>query len=384
MDTELTNDLKAESKRSPEEKAKLAKKYSKTHQILSLTGSIIFYAVLIILVFTGLSKNILAIAHSYTSNDYIALLIFLGIIGISESIINFPLNFYSGYILEHKYDLSNQTLSKYFLEKLKGMILGLVIGIPLMFAFYYILSEFGSNWWLVLGIFMFIVSVIIGRLAPTLIMPLFYKFKPIENENIKNRILELCKKTGVKIQGIFTFDMSKNTKKANAAFTGMGKSRRIILGDTLMNNFTESEIETVFAHEVGHYTKRHILKMMAVSTIMTFLGLYITAKLYEASLGYFGFTSVSDIAALPLLFLYLSLYGLITTPISNIQSRKYEWEADTFALLTTKDKGAFISAMEKLADQNLADKTPNKIIEYLFHSHPSLEKRIQFARDFPV
>ncbi|HMS33093.1 MAG TPA: M48 family metallopeptidase [Ignavibacteria bacterium] len=384
METELINDLKPESKLSPEEKAKLAKKYSKTHQILSLTGSITFYAVLIILVFTGLSKSILAIAHSYTSNDYFALLIFLGIIGIAENIINFPLNFYSGYVLEHKYDLSNQTLSKYFLEKLKGLILGIVIGIPILFAFYYILSEFGSNWWLILGIFMFIVSVIIGRLAPTLIMPLFYKFKPIENENIKNRILELCKKTGVKIQGIFTFDMSKNTKKANAAFTGMGKSRRIILGDTLMNNFTESEIETVFAHEVGHYTKRHILKMMTVSTIMTFLGLFITAKLYEVSLGYFGFTSVSDISALPLLFLYLSLYGLITTPISNIQSRKYEWEADTFALKTTKDKGAFISAMEKLADQNLADKTPNKIIEYLFHSHPSLEKRIQFAKDFPV
>ena len=384
METELTNEFKPENKISPEEKAKLAKKYSKTHQILSLTGSIIFYAVLIILIFTGLSRSILDLAHSYTSNDYIALLIFLGIIGVAESLINFPLNFYSGYILEHKYDLSNQTLSKYFQEKLKGLILGLVIGIPVMFAFYYILRTFGDNWWLVLGIFMFIVSVILGRLAPTIIMPLFYKFKPIENEGIKNRILELCKKTGVKIQGIFTFDMSKNTKKANAAFTGMGKSRRIILGDTLMNNFSESEIETVFAHEVGHYTKRHILKLMTVSTIMTFLGLFITAKLYEASLGYFGFTSVSDIAALPLLFLYLSLYGLITTPITNIQSRKYEWEADTFALQTTKDKGAFISAMEKLADQNLADKSPNKIIEYLFHSHPSLEKRIQFARDFPV
>ena len=384
METLLTNDLKAETKISPEEKAKLAKKYSKTHQILSLTGSIIFYAVLIILIFTGLSKKILAIAYSYTSNDYFALFIFLGIIGIGESIINFPLNFYSGYILEHKYDLSNQTISKYFLEKLKGMILGLVIGIPVMFAFYYILRTFGDNWWLVLGIFMFIVSVIIGRLAPTIIMPLFYKFKPIENEGIKNRILELCKKTGVKIQGIFTFDMSKNTKKANAAFTGMGKSRRIILGDTLMNNFSESEIETVFAHEVGHYTKKHILKLMLTSTVITFLGLFITAKLYEASLGYFGFASVSDIAALPLMFLYLSLYFLITNPIMNFQSRKYEWEADTFALQTTKDKGAFISVMEKLADQNLSDKTPNKIIEFLFHSHPSLEKRIQFARDFPV
>lgn len=382
MNTEIINNINSNELIREEKKSKLAKKYSKTHQLLSITGSIIFFTVLIILIFTGLSKKIEAIAFSYTSNNYIALIIFLGIVGIFEGIINFPLNFYSDYILEHKYNLSNQTLTIYFTEKLKGFALGLVVGIPVIFAFYYILSSFGENWWLVLGIFMFTFSVIISRLAPTLIMPLFYKFKPIENEVIKNKILKLCEKTGVRIKGIFTFDMSKNTKKANAAFTGIGKSKRIILGDTLINNFSESEIETVFAHEMGHYTKKHLLKMMAASTVLTFAGLFITAKLYEASLSYFGFTSVSEVAALPLLFLYLSLYGLITTPFSNIQSRKYEWEADTFALKTTKDKSAFISSMEKLADQNLADKTPNKIIEYLFHSHPSIEKRIQFAKDF--
>jgi len=378
LETEIIDDNKITS----DERDRRAKKYSRTHQILSLTGSIIFFAVLIILIFTGLSKEIENIAFNYTSNNYLALLIFLGIIGVGQGLINFPLDFYSGYILEHKYDLSNQTITGYFKEKLKGFVLGLFIGIPLMFAFYYILSNSGEMWWLVLGIVMFTFSILLGRIAPTVIMPLFYKFVPVENEDIKNRLLELCKKTGVKVQGIFTFDMSKNTKKANAAFTGMGKSRRIILGDTLMNNFSVSEIETVFAHEVGHYTKRHILKMMTVSTLVTFLGLFITAKLYEASLGYFGFTAVNEIAALPLLFLYLSLYGLVTTPISNIQSRMYEWEADTFALETTKDKVSFVSAMEKLAEQNLADKTPNKIIEFLFHSHPSLEKRIQFGRDF--
>ncbi|MDQ3021934.1 MAG: M48 family metallopeptidase [Bacteroidota bacterium] len=382
MDTKINNDVTANEKLSENEKSKLAKRYSKTHQILSLTGSVIFFTVLLILIFTGLSKQIESAAFSFTSNKYFALLIFLAIIGVCEGIINFPLNFYSDYILEHKYNLSNQTLSVYFIEKLKGFALGLILGIPVIIAFYFILSSFGENWWLVLGIFIFVFSVVINRLAPTLIMPLFYKFKPIENESIKNKILRLCEKADVKIKGIFTFDMSKNTKKANAAFTGMGKSKRIILGDTLMNNFSESEIENVFAHEMGHYKKKHILKLMLTSTVLTFAGLFITTKLYEASLGYFGFTRVSEIAALPLLFLYLSLYGLITTPISNVLSRKYEWEADTFALQTTKDKGAFISSMEKLADQNLADKTPNKILEYLFHSHPSIEKRIQFAKDF--
>ena len=133
---------------------------------------------------------------------------------------------------------------------------------------------------------------------------------------------------------------------------------------------------------MGHYSKKHVLKLIISSTVLSFLGLYVTSVLYVNSLSMFGFTNISEIAALPLLFLYLSLYGLITSPLSNMQSRKYEWEADTYALQTTGNNEAFISAMEKLAAQNLSDKTPNKIIEFLFHSHPSLEKRIEFAKSF--
>jgi len=267
---------------------------------------------------------------------------------------------------------------------MKGLAVGLVLGIPLLLAFYYILRNFGNNWWLVLGIFIFFFSVIIGRIAPVLIMPLFYKFKPIENESLKRRISDLCEKANVKIKGIFVFDMSKNTKKANAAFTGLGKSKRIILGDTLIEKFSEEEIEVVFAHEIGHYKKKHIYKLMTFSTIMTFAGLYITSVLYSNSLAYFKFNSIYEIAALPLMALLLSLYGLITTPISNFLSRKYEWQADTFALDTSLNREAFISSMEKLAVHNLADKTPNKIIEFLFHSHPSLSKRIEFAKSYNI
>jgi STE24 endopeptidase len=365
-----------------ENKEELAKKYAKTRRILSVTSTCIFFAVVLILLFTGLSKNISAIAYQYSANDYISLLIFVAIIGVAESIITFPLSFYSDYILEHKYGMSNQSIGGYFKEKLKGLVLGLVLGVPLLLLFYYILSNTGDNWWLVFGCILFLFTVIIGQLAPVLIMPLFYKFKPIENDNIKNRLIDLCQKTGVMVKGIFVFDMSKNTKKANAAFTGMGKTKRIILGDTLLNNFTEDEIETVFAHEMGHYTRKHIIKLVAVSTILTFGGLYLTALLYKSSLSFFGFTQIYEIAALPLLFLYLSLYSLITSPITNILSRKFEWEADTYALEVTKNNTAYISALEKLADQNLAEKEPNRFIEFLFHSHPSLSKRIDFARNF--
>jgi len=365
-----------------ESKEQLAKKYSKTKQILSLTQNIAFFTAVILVLAAGFSNTLEKTAFSYFSNEYLALLLFVLILFGGISVILFPLDFYSSYILEHKFNLSNQTLLGYFKEGLKGLVLGALLGGPLLCAFYYILKNFGENWWLVLGIFMFVFSVIIGRLAPTLIMPLFYKFTPIENESVKERILSLAKKANVTINGIFSFNMSKSTKKANAAFTGMGKSKRIILGDTLLESFSDEEIETVFAHEMGHYTRKHILKLMFVSTILTFAGLFITSKLYSLSLEWFGFTSVYQIAAIPLLFLLLSLYSLITSPITNILSRKFEWEADTYALEITKDRNAFISAMEKLADQNLADKKPNKVIEFLFHSHPSLEKRIAFAREY--
>lgn len=252
-------------------KEQLAKKYAKTKRILSVTSTCIFFAIVLILLFTGLSKNISSLAYNYSPNDYIALLIFVAIIGIAESIITFPLGFYSDYILEHKYEMSNQTIGGYFKEKMKGLVLGLVLGVPILLIFYYILSNTGDSWWFVFGCIMFLFTVIIGQLAPVLIMPLFYKFKPIENETIKNRLIDLCHKTGVMVKGIFVFDMSKNTKKANAAFTGMGKTKRIILGDTLVNNFTEDEIETVFAHEMGHYTKKHIIKLVSVSIFLKML-----------------------------------------------------------------------------------------------------------------
>ncbi len=292
-------------------KEQTAKKYSKTKQILSLVQSVGSFAVIIIVLLSGFSKNLESIAYSYFSNEYLALLLFVVILFGGISVIFFPLDFYTGYVLEHKYGLSNQTVAGYFLESLKGLALGVILGGPLLCAFYYILKNFGDDWWLVLGIFLFIFSIVIGRLAPTLIMPLFYKFTPLENDAVKERILNLAKKAGVTINGIFAFNMSKNTKKANAAFTGMGKSKRIILGDTLLESFTENEIETVFAHEMGHYTRRHIWKLTIVSTLLTFLGLFITAKLYALTMGWFGFTSVYQLSALPLLFLLLSLYSLI-------------------------------------------------------------------------
>lgn len=360
----------------------LSKKYSRTKRILSVAGSVISTSIIIAILATGFSRELEEISKSISPNEYGALVIFLLIISAITGVAGFPISFYGGYVLEHKYSLSNQSISAYFLESLKSTAIGLIIGVPVLIAFYFILKTFPDKWWLIFGTFMFLLSFVLGRLAPVLILPLFYKLIPVTDPVLSGFINEISASAGVNVNGVYTFDMSKNTNKVNAAFTGIGKSKRILLGDTLINKFTPDEIRTVFAHEAGHYFHKHIIKLTIISAALTFTGLYLTSLAYDHLVSYYSFESASSLAALPLLGLLLGAYGLITSPIGNIISRKFEWEADTFALKTTGDNNAFISAMEKLAVSNLADRSPNKVIEFLFHSHPSIEKRIQFAKNF--
>lgn len=218
-------------------------------------------------------------------------------------------------------------------------------------------------------------SVILSRLTPTLIMPLFYKFVPLENEELKEQIGNLCQLSGMKLDGLFKFDMSKNTKKANAAFTGIGKSKRIILGDTLLDSLSDNEILAVLAHELGHFKLKHIWKGMALGVFLNYLGLYLVDLGYSQVFNYFGDTKHS-LAALPLIALLLTLFSVITGPISNIYSRKNEREADDYSSEIMKTPEYLISGLNKLNEQNLGDEDPHPIVEFLFYSHPSTKSRI--------
>jgi len=221
-----------------------------------------------------------------------------------------------------------------------------------------------------------------ARIAPVLIFPIFYKFREIDNDEIKIKITDLLKSQNIKINGIYSFNISKDTKKANAGFTGIGKSKRIILSDTLIENFDPEEVGVIFAHEMGHYKKKHILKNIILSSLIIFLSFFLCGRIYELSLNLFGFEHISEIAAIPVLFFYLTLFGLIIMPLMNYISRRYEKEADAFAIDITKDAQHFISSMEKLSRINLADKEPHPITEFIFYSHPSIKNRIEFARSY--
>jgi STE24 endopeptidase len=260
---------------------------------------------------------------------------------------------------------------------MKEGLVGSAIGIPLLIIFYFVLLTFQNLWWLPFGIVMFIVSVLLAKILPIFILPLFYKVTPIDDQQLRNRIIELGTKAGMNVENVFKFDMSKNTKKANAAFTGLGKTKRILLGDTLLNNYSHDEIETVIAHELGHYKRKHIVKNLITGTLISFLTFYIIAQLHSVTIEWFNFNSLVKISALPIIILWGSIVGLVISPITNIISRKFEYEADEYAVRSTNKKEAFIATLNKLTDQNLGDREPNPLVEWFFYSHPSIKKRLR-------
>jgi STE24 endopeptidase len=359
--------------------ASSGKTYNRTKLAISLLGGVLLFAFVLVVVATGFSRAIAFFASSLSTSRHIALLIFAAILGIMEMAVSFPLKVYSGFYLEHKYNLSNQSLLRWLWEHAKAVLVGIPLAVPLLLIFFYCLEEYGAAWWFPVGVVMFVFMTLLARVAPKFIFPLFYKFVPLSRADLKDRIARLCAEAGFRIEGVFSFNMSKNTKKANAGFTGLGRTKRVILGDTLLEKFSDDEIETVLAHELGHYRFGHIWKGILINTIVTFFGLFITSRLYVASLSLFGFERIDDLAALPLLGLWLGIFGFVTTPLMNMISRKHEYEADHYAVRKSGNPSAFIGALNKLADTNLADSTPPPLVEFLFYSHPSIEKRIKRA-----
>jgi STE24 endopeptidase len=359
-----------------------SKKYNNTKLAIGIVKAIVSFILLYLFIALGYSLSLQKYVQTFTENSYLVFMIFVFVIGIFSSILFMPINIYTGFYLEHKYNLSNQTFYKYSLENVKSMLVGLVIGIPILLLFFFVINQFGDLWWLVFASAMFFISVVLSQLFPILILPIFYKILPLNDEELKTKISNLAKGAGINVENVFSFDMSKNTKKANAAFTGLGKTKRIILGDTLLNDYTKDEIETVIAHELGHYKHKHIIKNLIFGTVSSFLTFFIISMLYKNSISWFDFENITQVAALPLLSLWAMIVGLIQSPIGNILSRKYEYEADRYSIESTLKPDSFIKTLNKLTDQNLGDREPHPFVEWFFYSHPSIKNRINAIRNF--
>ena len=349
----------------------VSKEYQRLKLSLSLGSTFVGWIYLFVLWKSPLGPRLVELAtdidHPFTS-----FLIFLLLAGLIAQLYSLPLSFYSRYVVEHRYGLSNQTLGRWVWEQFKGSLVGLVIGIPVLLVFYFFLYYYGPNWWLPVALFVFGFSIILGRLAPVLLFPLFYKFEALDESQLALRIQQLCEGEGLAVSGVFRFNLSKNTKKANAAFTGLGKSKRVLLADTLLDNFSDDEITAVVGHELGHFKLRHIWQGMALGTAITFVGFYLVSRLHNGLID-----DVTSLAGLPLLALLLGLYAFISGPIGNVFSRRHEFEADTYSAQLLDQGTDLANALEKLADMNLGDREPHPLVEFLFHSHPSISRRVE-------
>jgi STE24 endopeptidase len=359
-----------------------AKRYEAIHNLLFVGETV--YTILLLLAFLYFEgSDVLAdIAQSVSRNPWIYVAIYGAVVVVATKLFFLPLNFFGDYFLEHKFGLSNESFGGWVLDELKSLALNLPLSVAILDVLYFLLRRAGEWWWVGAGVFFLLFGVVMSALFPVLILPLFYKLQPLENESLRQKLTALAQRVGAKVLGVYRMGMSDKTKKANAAFAGLGSTKRIILGDTLLDKFAEDEIEVVMAHEMAHYKHGDITKMIAWGTVTTFIGLKVADLGLHWGMARLGYEHVWDIAAFPLLALCLFVFGLAVMPLNNAFSRSREWKADATALELTANRDAFIRAMRKLADQNLADLSPHPLVEFLLHDHPSLARRIAWAEQW--
>lgn len=357
-------------------------KYHGMKYRIYFAGLFLDAVLLAVLLFGGLSLALRDYATGMIAHPWGAGALYILLLAALFSVLHFPLRVFLGYYWEHLFGLSKQSFSQWLTDELKKGVLSLGLSLVLAAVMYSLLEHAAQTWWIYTGLFWFALSFVLAKLTPTVIVPLFYKYKDIEDSDLRARIKKLFADARVKLGEVYAIDFSRKTVKANAFICGLGGSRRVVLSDTLIDNYSGPEIATVVAHELGHHCHRDILKMMAINSVLIFSGLYIIDRILTHAVSYFGLNGIADIAGLPLLMLVFSVYSLFLTPLLNAVSCRMETAADRYSLERTGDPRAFISVMEKLGRQNLAEFRPDKWIECFFYDHPPLARRIAFAREY--
>lgn len=293
-------------------------------------------------------------------------------------LVSLPLSFYSGFLLEHRYHLSTLSLGGWAWRYIKRMSLALALGLILIPGLYWLIWTTHGWWWLVAAGAFFLISVVLGQLAPVLILPLFYKIERVDAPELVQRMAGLAEGTGLSIEGVYRMSLSVETVKANAMLAGLGRTRRVLLGDTLLAGFTPDEIEVIFAHEIGHHVFRHIRKMILLGMVYSVAGFWICDRLLAAGFTARDYSSL-PVSTLPWIMLILSVFGLLVEPLQNTISRRYERQCDRYALERTGRREAYLSAFCKLARLNKDDPSPHWLEVFLFHSHPPISERLAMA-----
>ena len=358
-----------------------ARRYNRIHRRLSIADFSLGAALLVVLLATGWTRDLRDFAYLGAWQIYsLAVFFYIGMLLAIGKALGFGLDLY-GFYLEHRFHLSNQRFGSWLWDQAKGFLVGLVFGGIVVEIIYYVLRMWPRNWWLIAWAAFIVLFVALAQIAPVVLFPIFYKFQPLQNEELKQRLVRLSARAGTRVRGVYEWKLSEKSKKANAALTGLGKTRRIILADTLLDNYSDDEIEAVLAHELGHHVRRHILKGILLEVAVTFVGFWAANEVLRyAVFQRHMFDSLSDFANLPLLALVSTVLSLLLVPVLNAYSRQKEREADQYCFESISSVEPFITSMNKLADQNLAERSPSRLVEVLFHSHPAIAKRIEAAR----
>jgi len=359
-----------------------AREYNRIQRWLELADLALGLGLLIVLLATGWTYKLSNVASRIFERYTLQLLFFVLLLSVISKMLSVGLDFY-GFRLEHRFHLSNQRLRSWILDQFKGWVLGLAVTSGLVEIVYGLMRVDSERWWIYAWIICLGLFVLFAQIAPIVLLPLFYKFVPLQNEDLKARLLRLGESAGARVCGVYEWKLSEKSKKANAALTGLGHTRRIILADTLLENYTNDEIEAVLAHELGHHVHGHIFKTIMVEAVITLVGFWaanwvLQYAIYQRHM----FLHLTDFANLPLLVLVSTVLSVLLMPALNAYSRFNERQADVYCWKSVASIAPYISAMEKLNRQNLGESHPSRLVEVLFRSHPPVSKRIAAAQSW--
>jgi STE24 endopeptidase len=361
-----------------EDKATRYHRLKRRSGVASLLWSAVCFSALLL---SGASRQLANLGHAL-AGDSLLVTVPLVVCGLSlvHELVALPLAWFGWHRLERRYGLSHQTALGWLSDHVKAAGLGMALASGAALVAYLSMRWFPTLWWLVAGGTLAVIVTALATLAPVVLLPLFFRFTPLERPSLIERLEHLARRAGTSIVGVYEWALGDKSRRANAALTGLGATRRILVSDTMLADYSDEEIEVVLAHELGHHVHHDIWRGIALESALILLGFAVADVALRALGPRLGMSSPSDLAGLPLLVLTAGAVSIALTPAALALSRRHERRADRFALQLTSNPSAFISAMRRLGAQNLAEERPSRLVQWLFHSHPPLEERLAFAR----
>jgi STE24 endopeptidase len=301
------------------------------------------------------------------------------VVALVHELVALPLACFAGFVLERRYGLSRQSVGEWCRDHLKALALGVLVASVAAGFVYLALMLWPVWWWVATTAGAVVAGLIMTWLAPVALIPLFFKIVPLRSDSLDRRLTALAERAGTTAVGVFEWRLSEKTSRANAALIGFGRTRRILLSDTLVGDYSEEEIEVILAHELSHHVSHDVWRALALEGVVAGAGFWAGSEVLRWSAGWLGLRGVADVAGLPVLVLTAMGVSALALPLANAISRWHERRADRFALDTTRNPAAFISAMKRLGASNLAEDDPPALARWLFHTHPPLGDRLAFA-----